>query len=85
MEYLVSIALQDDERGRRPEASKMYSCAIELAIQAVSKEEMGRGGTDLYKEERGRGGTDLYKEEMGRKGRHLYRFFFSSGVGGGIL
>ena len=36
MEYLLAIALQDDERGRSSEASKMYSCAIELAIQAVS-------------------------------------------------
>ena len=32
----MAIALQDDERGRQAEASKMYSCAIELAIQAVS-------------------------------------------------
>ena len=37
MEYLLNIALQDDEKGRTADASKMYSCAIELAIQAVSK------------------------------------------------
>ena len=36
VEYLLSIALQDDERKRIADASKMYTCAIELAIQAVS-------------------------------------------------
>ena len=36
VEYLLKIALQDDERGRSSDASKMYTCAIELAIQAVS-------------------------------------------------
>lgn len=36
VEYLLAIALQDDERGKATDASKMYSCAIELAIQAVS-------------------------------------------------
>lgn len=35
VEYLLSIALQDDERGRTADASKMYSCAIDFAIQAV--------------------------------------------------
>ena len=37
VEYLLAIALQDDERGKKADASKMYSCAIELAIQAVSE------------------------------------------------
>ncbi len=35
VEYLLSIALQDDEKKKYRDASKMYSCAIELAIQAV--------------------------------------------------
>ena len=36
VEYLLKIALQDDEKGKAADASKMYTCAIELAIQAVS-------------------------------------------------
>lgn len=36
VEYLLTIAVQDDERGKRADASKMYSCAIEVAIQGVS-------------------------------------------------
>ena len=36
IEYLLDLALLDDKRGRRSEASKMYSCAIEVALEAVS-------------------------------------------------
>jgi len=36
IEYLLDLAHLDDKKGRRSEASKMYSCAIEVALEAVS-------------------------------------------------
>ena len=37
VEYLLAMAWQDYKRGNMEDASKMYSCAMELANQAVSQ------------------------------------------------
>ena len=37
IEYLVELAVMDDEKGQRSEAEKMYTSAIDLALQAVSQ------------------------------------------------
>ena len=36
IEYLLDLALLDDERGQKSQAEKMYNCAIEVALEAVS-------------------------------------------------
>ena len=61
IEYLLELALLDDEEGRRGQAEKTYTSAVELAIKAVregechlwmTRKEGGRGGG----REGGRGG-----------------------------
>ena len=36
LEYLLEIALMDDEKKRYEEAERMYTAAVELAIRMVS-------------------------------------------------
>lgn len=37
IEYLFDLALRDDEWGQRSQAEKMYTCAIQVALEAVSR------------------------------------------------
>ena len=36
IEYLLDMARQDDKQGERSQAQNLYSCAIQLALKAVS-------------------------------------------------
>ena len=39
VEYLIEVAMRDDEKGDVKEAEKLYTCAVEVALQAVGCEE----------------------------------------------
>lgn len=38
IEYLIEVAMRDDEKGDVKEAEKLYTCAVEVALQAVGCE-----------------------------------------------